>query len=278
MSDRLASLMSHFPVSAQVFNAGPLCGVNTLESDGTHGQLHLVRRGPLRVSFGRSRLEIRKPSVLLFPRPLTHRFTSDATQGADVVCANLRFDGGAANPIASALPEVVCLPLEKIEGSAPVLALLFDEAFEQRCGRTAMVERLFEVVMIQLLRQLMESGAVKGGLLSGLSHPRLRHALVAMHDEPAREWTLQELAAVATMSRSVFASTFRSVVGITPGQYLQGWRVRIAQLALRRGRALKLIAAEVGYGSEAALSRAFKVQTGQSPREWKSHLTGESAP
>lgn len=278
MSDRLASLMSHFPVSAQVFNAGPLCGVNTLESDGTHGQLHLVRRGPLRVSFGRSRLEIRQPSVLLFPRPLTHRFTSDATQGADVVCANLRFDGGAANPIASALPEVVCLPLEKIEGSAPVLALLFDEAFEQRCGRTAMVERLFEVVMIQLLRQLMESGAVKGGLLSGLSHPRLRHALVAMHDEPAREWTLQELAAVATMSRSVFASTFRSVVGITPGQYLQGWRVRIAQLALRRGRSLKLIAAEVGYGSEAALSRAFKVQTGQSPREWKSHLPGESAP
>ena len=45
MSDRLASLMAHFPVSAQVFNAGPLCGVNTLESDGTHGQLHLVRSG-----------------------------------------------------------------------------------------------------------------------------------------------------------------------------------------------------------------------------------------
>lgn len=276
MSDRLASLMSHFPVSARVFNAGPLCGVNTLEGDGTHGQLHLVRSGTLSVSFGRSTLAIDKPSVLLFPRSLTHRFTSDAERGADVVCANLRFEGGAENPIASALPEVVCLPLERIDGSAPVLALLFEEAFEQRCGRTAMVERLFEVVMIQLLRQLMERGDVKGGLVSGLSHPKLRHALVAMHDEPAKEWTLHELAAVANMSRSVFAATFRSAVGITPGQYLQGWRVRIAQQALQRGRSLKLIAAEVGYGSEAALSRAFKAQTGQSPREWKSRSTGES--
>jgi len=277
MSDRLASLMAHFPVSAQVFNAGPLCGVNTLESDGTHGQLHLVRSGTLTVSHGRSTLQIEKPSVLLFPRPLTHRFTSDAEHGADVVCANLWFDGGAENPIASALPEVVCLPLDEVSGSAPVLALLFEEAFEQRCGRTALVERLFEVVMIQILRQLMESGKVKGGLLSGLSHPRLRHALVAMHEEPAKEWTLNELAGVANMSRSVFASTFRSIVGITPGQYLQGWRVRIAQMALRRGRPLKLIAAEVGYGSEAALSRAFKAQTGQSPREWRSHAPIKSA-
>ena len=277
MGDRLASLMAHFPVSAQVFNAGPLCGVNTLESDGTHGQLHLVRSGTLKVSHGGATLQIEKPSVLLFPRPLTHRFTSDAERGADVVCANLRFDGGAENPIAAALPEVVCLPLEDISGSAPVLALLFEEAFEQRCGRTALVERLFEVVMIQILRQLMESGEVKGGLVSGLSHPRLRHALVAMHDGPAKEWTLHELAGVANMSRSVFASTFRSVVGITPGQYLQSWRVRLAQLALRRGRPLKLIAAEVGYGSEAALSRAFKAQTGQSPREWRGHALPQSA-
>ena len=78
MSDRLASLMSHFPVSARVFNAGPLCGVNTLESDGTHGQLHLVRSGTLKVSHGGATLQIEKPSVLLFPRPLTHRFISDA--------------------------------------------------------------------------------------------------------------------------------------------------------------------------------------------------------
>lgn len=272
MADRLAALMTHFPLRAQVFNTGPLCGINTLQSDGVHGQLHLVRRGEVEVRYGRETLHVTQPSLLLFPRPLTHRFITAPGCEVDMVCANLAFEGGSANPIASALPDLVCLPLEAVWGAEPVLSLLFEEAFEQRCGRVALVERLLEVVMIQVLRQLMESGEVNGGLLSGLAHPRLRNALVAMHETPAKEWTLEELAGVAGMSRSVFATTFRETVDVTPGQYLQGWRVRLTQKALRRGRPLKMIATEVGYGSEAALSRAFRAQTGLSPREWKKQL------
>ncbi|MTZ13898.1 AraC family transcriptional regulator [Pseudomonas sp. JL972] len=272
MADRLAALMTHFPLRAQVFNTGPLCGINTLQSDGVHGQLHLVRRGEVEVRYGRETLHVTQPSLLLFPRPLTHRFITAPGCEVDMVCANLAFEGGSANPIASALPDLVCLRLEAVWGAEPVLSLLFEEAFEQRCGRVALVERLLEVVMIQVLRQLMESGEVNGGLLSGLAHPRLRNALVAMHETPAKEWTLEELAGVAGMSRSVFATTFRETVGVTPGQYLQGWRVRLTQKALRRGRPLKMIATEVGYGSEAALSRAFRAQTGLSPREWKKQL------
>lgn len=269
MEDRLAALMTHFPVRAQMFNAGALCGLNVVDSDGARGQLHLIRAGAAQVRYGQETLHIAQPSLLLFPRPLSHRFVTDPERGADMVCAHLSFEGGADNPVASALPGAVCLPLDRVGGAAAVLSLLFEEAFEQRCGRVALVERLFEVVMIQVLRQLMESGEVKGGMLSGLSHPRLRHALVAMHEAPAQAWTLDALAGVAGMSRSVFATTFRDTVGSTPGQYLQCWRVRLAQRALRQGRPLKLIADEVGYGSEAALSRAFKAQSGYSPREWR---------
>ena len=164
----------------------------------------------------------------------------------------------------------------RMSGAGFLFVLFFGTVWLNWGGRQAVLDRLFEVVLVQVLRHLMEDGRTGAGMLAGLSHPRLRLALVAMHDGPAKEWTLHELAGVANMSRSVFASTFRSAVGITPGQYLQGWRVRIAQQALQRGRSLKLIAAEVGYGSEAALSRAFKAQTGQSPREWKSRSTGES--
>lgn len=237
-----------------------------------HGQLHLVRSGTLEVRYGRESLLVEQPSLLLFPRPLTHRFIVAPGQNADMVCANLSFEGGTSNPIASALADVVCLPLDQVWGAEPILSLLFEEAFEQRCGRVALVERLLEVVMIQVLRQLMESDEVNGGLLSGLAHPRLRNALVAMHEAPAQDWTLEELARVAGMSRSVFATAFRETVGTTPGQYLQGWRVRLAQKALRRGRPIKVIAIEVGYGSEAAFSRAFKAHTGQSPRDWKKQL------
>ena len=277
MADRLAALMAHFPLNAQVFNTGPLCGLNTVESDGAHGQLHLVRQGAVEVQYRQTSLQIDRPSLLLFPRPLTHRFITDTERGADFVCAHLSFEGGASHPLAASLPDVVCLPLDGIAGAAPVLTLLFEEAFAQRCGRGALIERLIEVVMIQVLRELMERGEVNGGLLAGLGHPRLRHALVAMHEAPQRDWTLEDLASAAGMSRSAFAAAFREQLGLTPGQYLQGWRVRLAQKALRRDRALKVIASDVGYGSEAALSRAFKAQLGVSPRQWKAQSGSATA-
>src|SRR5690606_36365450 len=133
----------------------------------------------------------------------------------------------------------------------------------------AVLDRLIEVLLIQVLRHLMEQGQTQAGMLAGLSHPRLRNALVAMHDNPEREWSLDALAARAGMSRSVFANVFRDSVGCTPGVYLQRWRIGLAQQSLLKGQPLKLILQEVGYSSEAALSRAFKAQTGMSPRQWR---------
>jgi len=92
-----------------------------------------------------------------------------------------------------------------------VLALIFEEAFEERCGRRALLDRLFEVLLIQIL--LMDNGQTQVGMLAGLAHPRLRLALIAMHERPAEEWSLEALAAHAGMSRSVFANAFRDTVG-----------------------------------------------------------------
>lgn len=269
MTDRLAVLLERFSVTAQMFHAGALCGINLLEADDGLGQLHLVKQGAVEVVHGGASHRVEVPSLLLYPRPMSHRFVTDPVRGADMACANVRFEGGAGNPIAASLPEFICLPLHAIDGASPLLDLLFDEAFAQRCGRHSLINRLFEALIILILRQLMERGEVRSGMLAGMAHPRLRHALVAMHESPAQEWTLDDLAAAAGMSRSVFAGAFRDTVGITPGQYLQGWRVSLAQQALRQDRPLKVVAADVGYGSEAALSRAFKAHVGLTPREWR---------
>lgn len=269
MSDRLAALFAQFGVAARVFHAGALCGVNDVGDVDGPGHLHLVRGGRVEVVHGAATVQvIERPSLLLYPRALPHRFVTDAGRGADLACAELHFDGGAGNPIAGALPAWTCLPLEQVPGAAPVLALLFEEAFERRCGRDALLDRLFEVVLIQVLRALMEGAQTSIGMLAGMAHPRLRHALVAIHESPAEPWTLETLAARAGMSRSAFADAFRVAVGSTPGGYLQAWRIGLAARALRAGRPLKLVAGEVGYASEAALSRAFKAQSGMSPRQW----------
>lgn len=270
MADRLAALFSHFAVRAETFQVGPLCGINSLEPQAGRGQLHLIREGGVEVHHGTPQpLRIDEPSLLLYPRPLPHRFVTDASRGAQFVCAHMAFEGGASHPIAAALPPWVSLPLAEVPSCAPVLAQLFAEAEASHCGRQLMLDRLFEVLLIWLLRELMARGQVESGMLAGLSHPKLRGALVALHDAPQHEWPLEELAAAAGMSRTVFANTFRDVVGCTPGVYLQHWRIGLAQKGLREGRALKHIAADVGYGGEAALSRAFRAHTGQSPREWR---------
>ena len=256
MVDRLAALLDRFPIAARVDAPG----------DGAPGPaLWLLREGGLVVP-GTGAWQ--GPGLLLQARADANAPVLPAPDAA-WMRVRLHFEGGADNPLAVALPATVWMSPDALPGSDGLLALLFEEAFDGRCGRTALIEKLVEALLVQVLRQQMEAGALRGGLLAGMAHPRLRRALVAMHEAPAHPWSLDTLADAAGMSRSAFADAFRASVGQTPGQYLQGWRIGLAQRALRRGRPLKLIADEVGYGSEAALSRAFKAHSGVSPRAWR---------
>lgn len=269
MVDRLASLLGHFSVSAKTFQAGALCGINSLDGNSPYGQLHLLRQGQAEVWHGRTKAySLAEPSLLFYPRPMAHKFVTDSDRWADFVCANISFEGGAANPIANALPDCVCIALSQLPDSLSILTLLFAEASAQNCGRQALLDRLFEVILIQLLRHLMEDGSAQVGLLAGLAHSQLRRAIVAMHQMPEKPWSVESLAELTGMSRSVFSNLFRETVGETPASYLQHWRIGLVQKWLKAGQPLKLVAEEVGYGSESALSRAFKSQCGMSPMEW----------
>ncbi len=269
-TDRLEALLHRFRVSARLFHSGPLCGVNDFAPEHGRGQLHLLSGGELRVEHpDGTAITVDEPSLLFYPRPHAHRFVSDTDRGADMACAFIEFGDGARNPLTAALPAFVRLPLAALDGAAPVLDLLFREAFAQHCGRQLIVDRLFEVVLIQILRLQMAQAPDRSGLFAGLAHPQLSRALIAMHGEPEQPWTLATLAQRCGMSRTQFAETFRARVGITPGDYLAGWRLTVAQQLLDEGRALKHIVDAVGYGSVAALSRAFKAQTGSSPRDWR---------
>lgn len=274
-TDRLATLLQHFAVSARMFHSGPLCGINDFAPQQGLGQLHLVQQGRLRIEhLQQAPIELERPSLLFYPRPMHHRFITDARDGAALACAHLQFGDGGDNPLAQSLPAFVAMPLDELDGLQPVLELLFREAFGAHCGRQVVVDRLFDVVLVHILRRLMQEGRVREGLLAGMAHPQLARSLVALHARPSLPWSVETLAREAGMSRSVYAASFRRVLGSTPADHLAAWRLSLAQQQLRQGKPLKQIAETVGYASAAALSRAFKARWGVSPREWKQAREG----
>lgn len=274
--DRLSSLMERFHVRAHLFHSGPLCATTHFAAEKGRGFLHVLRRGEMVVTHSARagvprKLVVKEPSLLFYPRPLSHNFHNAPTEGSDFVCATLDFDGGEAHPLARALPPLVRLPLSAVDGLEQSLALLFAETTRVQCGHRLLADRLFEVVLIQLLRWLLDHPQESGmppGLLTGLGDPQLARILVAMHKRPGEPWALEDMAREAGLSRSSFAQRFKATVGTTPADYLASWRLSIAQAELRKGFSVKTIAATLGYANASALSRLFTQKVGMSPRDW----------
>lgn len=270
MSDRLSALLLRFDLRARVFYSGALCGMADFDAGLGVGHLHLLRSGTLELTDGSGRHHVfDEPCVLFLPRPTTHRLVTDASTGAEVVCASIVFGAGDENPVLRALPDLLHVPLARMPGLDLTQQLLFGEAFDVRCGHDAAVDRLTEVLVIQLLRHAIEHRLVDEGLLAGLADPRLNKTLSALHAEPAKAWTLEAMAAVAGMSRARFAVHFARHVGVPPGEYLTSWRLGLARSLLRKGLSVKQVAAEVGYANASALGRVFSQKLGASPTAWQ---------
>ncbi|ADD41976.1 AraC family transcriptional regulator [Stackebrandtia nassauensis] len=275
--DRLTPLLERFRVRTRLFHTGPLCGVTTFAARPGRGFLHVLRHGEMDVTYqgtgGRlERTRIDRPSLLFYPRPLEHAFHNAPTADSDFACATLDFDGGQTHPLVRTLPPVIVLPLHVVDSLGPALDLLFAEIDNVRCGNPVLADRLFEVVLIQLFRWILDHTtelALPAGLLRGLSDDRLARTLVAIHESPGRPWTLTTMAREANLSRSTFAARFKATVGQPPADYLTAWRLTVAQDRLRHGATVSATAAELGYANSSAFSRVFTQRLGRSPRAWR---------
>jgi AraC-like DNA-binding protein len=175
----------------------------------------------------------------------------------ELISGHFDFGDALIGEILDDLPDLLVVGGEsmRLEGLARLLAT---EASGTAPGRKLAMDRLSDLLFIALLRHLMERGAISHGLLAGLGDARISQALAAMHADPAAGWTLQSLAEHAGMSRTSFAQQFRRLMGTTPLRWLMRLRMDKAQALLASGRRpVGSVAADVGYGSEAAFRRAF---------------------
>lgn len=265
--DRLAPMLDRFRLIASVFHTGALCGLSTFDDADGVGHLHLVDRGEVYFATrsGEGMQAIPVPALVLFGKPTPHRLFVPEGSEANLLCASVRF-GGGGDPLSQALPTPLVIGLDRDGPLHGLARMLFDEAFAEHCGRQQALDRLAELLIIHVLRYVLNEGLIEQGAFSGLADARVSKALVAVHEQPAEAWTLERLAHLAGMSRARFAAHFRAVVGQTAGDYLAAYRLAIADAELRRGRPVKQVALDVGYGSASALARAFRTRFGRSIR------------
>ena len=267
--DKISSLVGRYSFRARVFFNGVFCDANAFAEDSSAGQLHLVRCGP--VIFRQENLpplRVDRPAMVYYPRGSAHTLEVPEGASANLLCAHIRFEDGGANPLARALPERLHLPLASVRSLDHTLELLFAEASSSSQGREVILDRLCDVLMIQVLRHEFEHGTLSVGLLAGLADRQLAPALGAIHERPHEPWQLETLAREACMSRARFTEHFRNVVGMPPGEYLTRWRIGMAQDLLKKGMPVKVVSSQAGYTSAPAFTRAFTALVGVSPRQW----------
>lgn len=230
-----------------------------------HGDAHVMSSGPH-----------------ILPGPHVHtsapaRYSHTVLLGAQgpratsFVCGFLGCDRRPFNPLLASLPRRMHLrglSNAWLDGFARQLT---EESRLGRAGAEGVLTRLGELMFIEVLRRYLEElPPGRTGWLAGLRDELVGCALMLLHARPGHPWTLAELARASTSSRTILAKRFTELVGEPPMQYLTRWRMQVAaSLLLQSGVKVAAIAAQVGYDSEAAFSRAFKKATGAAPGAWR---------
>jgi AraC-like DNA-binding protein len=187
------------------------------------------------------------------------------------VCGFLGCDRRPFNPLLAALPRRLHARGVTSDWLGGFTRRLAGEAQAGRAGADGVLTRLAELMFIEVLRGHLEGlPPEETGWLAGVRDAVVGRALALLHARPGHPWTLPELAREVSSSRSSLARRFALLIGQPPMQYLTQWRMQVAaSLLVGGGTKVAAIAAEVGYDSEAAFSRAFKKATGLAPGAWR---------
>ena len=181
----------------------------------------------------------------------------------------MEFDLGGLQGLVPLMPELMMIDAtsQRYLELMPILTAMEHEACTGRVGDAGILARLADVVMAVIVRDWVECGCSNSSaFVTALREPKLSRAILALHRQPGRNWTVAELAAESGLSRSVFAKRFQETIGIAPLHYAGELRMRIAHTWLSYDRMpIERVAERLGYTSQAAFSRAYKRITGTPP-------------
>jgi len=181
----------------------------------------------------------------------------------------MEFELGSIHGLGRLMPGLMLIDAggQRYPGLVPILTTMEREVSAARIGFAGILARLADVVAAMVVRGWVECACGNAsGLVAALRDPRLANALLALHQQPGRDWTVAQLAEQCNTSRSVFADRFQMTIGMAPLRYVTELRMRLASQWLTLERLpIEEVAQRLGYTSQAAFSRAFKRVTGKTP-------------
>lgn len=281
--EAFSSLIQQLQLSVEVYHNAQVCGDWRIQEHKLGSTcFHMVTLGACQLSVpGHLETELNCGDLVIFPRELPHSMHAmggdgrqqhlsyrDAAglEGTGMLCGSAQFRHRGSQFLLDALPAVFVIPQQhSSDWSQSLLDMIMAESVNPQAGSSGIVDRLSELLFIHALRYYLSNHPDQAGVLALYSHPFLAKAVTQIHQDPSANWSLEQLASHAAMSRTRFAESFKQVSGWTAMQYLAWWRMQLAWGILAAGSSVGQAAYLVGYQSEAAFSRAFQKQFQQSP-------------
>ncbi|MBB3991949.1 AraC-like DNA-binding protein [Croceicoccus naphthovorans] len=206
-------------------------------------------------------------------RVLKHQPDAPNPPDVQVLAMMFRADHAYQDNLANCMPSIFHLSAADVEFVSLITVVREFVATHIECranGYAAAGHRMAEMILIELLRSIVAKRPEgTTGWLNGLGSPAISAAMTALHLEPRRRWTLNELADVSGLARPQFSFHFSRVVGQSPMSYVQSVRLQWAADEIMRGAAIKAVADEMGYSTPFGFRKAFVREYGVPPGRWR---------
>jgi AraC family transcriptional activator of mtrCDE len=295
--DPLSDILELLGFRSSIYFQKNFCGNWKMSvADTGFAQFHYIVRGTAIIEHDGHIAHLSAGDLVVFPKGATHAICdnpeSPATSGQDVIarmqagdepfvegevstrmiCGHFEYDLTHQHPLVSDLPSRILLKTGEMELGTLVsslTSLIVNETLTKEMGSRTVTQSLSQALFASILRaHFVQQADSQIGFYAGMRDKRIVLALSAIHEPDGWRYSLADLASIAGMSRSSFATTFKTHMGQTPGDYALNWRMFKARQALEKsGRTIDQIAQVYGYGSSSAFSRAFRAVMGVRPSQ-----------
>lgn len=228
-----------------------------------HGTAHRLRSAP-----GVKATPLTEVPVQLITERYERMVFGGGGERTSVSYCGVRYDPIAAQRLLQALPLVIHVDAlsQQNDWLLQTARFISLEADATRPGSEAIVTRLADIVVVQIIRAWFANADGQSGWLAALRDRQIGKALATLHRAPSRDWSVVTLASEVGMSRSALSARFSKLVGQSVMQYLTEWRMQLArEELLETGQTVAALTEKYGYQSEASFSRAFKRTFGMAP-------------